>query len=90
MVNMFASSVIYHGFEPQSGKKKTIQLVFVASRLSTQHRRERKEETVRFIRKIASVYIVIKTTIAMPKVCVNNIKCSLIKAMPLINIHFVY
>jgi hypothetical protein len=41
MVSVLASSVVDRGFEPRSGKTRTIQLVFVASPLSTQHYGER-------------------------------------------------
>ena len=37
MVSVLASSVIDRRFEPRSGQTKTINLVFVASPLSTQH-----------------------------------------------------
>ena len=37
MVSVLASSVVDRGFEPGRIKPKTIQLVFVASPLSTQH-----------------------------------------------------
>ena len=37
MVGVLASSAVDHGFEPRSCKPKTIELVFVASTLSTQH-----------------------------------------------------
>ena len=78
------------GSSPSRVKKNyKIGICCLSVKQSAQTRKERRN-TVRFILKIASVYIVIKTTISMPKVCVNNIKCSLNKAMPLINIHFVY
>ena len=37
IVSVLASSAVDRGFEPRSGQTKTIQLVFVASPLSTQH-----------------------------------------------------
>jgi len=41
MVSVLVSSVVDRGFEPGWVKPKTIQLVFVASPLSTQHKGER-------------------------------------------------
>ena len=42
MVSVLTYSVVYPGFEPRSGQTKDyIQLVFVASPLSTQHEGER-------------------------------------------------
>ena len=41
MVSVLASSAVDRGFEHRSGQPRTIQLVFVASPLSTQHYGER-------------------------------------------------
>ena len=37
MVSVIASSAVDRGFEPRSGKPKTVKLVFDASPLSTHH-----------------------------------------------------
>ena len=37
MVSVLASSAVIRGFEPRSGQTKAIELIFVASSLSTQY-----------------------------------------------------